>query len=283
MKKITLKIEAPKCGASSEILRQTIAAHLGAELEYVGGRLAILPPDVKAVVNKVNKTISETYKKLTIPWIGTERVCADDKAELIADEINEVAKNGALLIQEQAEALRARMPELRAALGKGADMVELPDPDDFKLSVTVGIGEPTAAGRGLPRNATEAQVSAALSKAEGYENLINHLIELSEKVGPGKEGSAAALRFKEDAATAAALGVVDKSILHNLNKLTANLLAAGKSGAKKSAAKAALVTAITEGAIDPNTEQTEAQVEKGEVTDAEVVSENPTDAAIALI
>lgn len=277
MKKITLKIEAPKCGASSDELRQFIADNLGADLDYVGGRLAILPPDTKAVVAKCRRAVRETYEKLTIPWIGTERVCADNKVDLVIDEINRVAESSAKLIEEQADALKTRLPDVIQALGKGANMVELPDPENFKLTVTVGYGEPTAAGRGLPKDANEVEVSKAIAKAEGYENLIEHLINLTEKIGPGKEGSTAALRFKEDAATAAELGVVDKNVLHKLNQLTAGLLSVGKAGSKKSAAKAALVTAIAESAVDPenSTEET--------TEETTYVAGDVADDAIALI
>jgi hypothetical protein len=116
----------------------------------------------------------------------------------------------------------------------------------------VSDGEPSKAGRGLPRDATQAQVAEAVAVGKGYEAVIDHLISLAEKVGPGKEGNAAALRLKEDAATAAKLGAVNKEMLGKLNHLTAALLKAGTGGAKKAAAKAAVVTAITDGATTAN-------------------------------
>jgi hypothetical protein len=286
MKTITVKIDAPKCGASSDSLRELLAETLGANAEYVGARLTILPPDTKAAVSKIKKDIRKAVEDNTLLWIGGERVAEDNKVAMIEDTITEATEVGRRIIAEHAESLRVRLPELRAALGKGADLVELPDPDNFKLTVTMGVSEPTAiTKKGLPRNATEANVAVAIQKGKGYDAVIDHLLALVDKVGTGKDGSAAALRIKEDAATAAKLGAVDKEQIHKLNQLTAKLLAAGKGGAKKAAAKAALVTAITDAA--QTAEATEPTPDDGEaVSNAEVVSEAPQnieDAAIALI
>lgn len=248
MKKLMLKINAPKCGASSDQLKQALADVLGAELSYIGARLNILPPDVKTVVNNAVKMVRKVYEDNTLPWIGTERVCADEKLDIIKDEIESTMAKAKGIVEEQRQAMSTWLPQVRQALGKGAEMVALPDPNDFTITHEVIDGEPSKAGRGLPRDATQAEVAEAVSVGKGYEAVIDHLIGLAEKVGPGKEGNAAALRLKEDAATAAKLGAVNKDMLNKLNTLTAALLKAGTGGAKKAAAKAAVVTAITDGA-----------------------------------
>lgn len=252
MKKIMLKINAPKCGASSDTLKQALADVLGAELSYIGARLNILPPDVKSVVNNAVKMVRKVYEDNTLPWIGTERVCADEKLDIIKDEIEAAMAKAKGIVEEQRQAMSTWLPQVKTALGKGAEMVALPDPNDFTITHEVSDGEPSKAGRGLPRDASQAQVAEAVAVGKGYEAVIDHLIGLAEKVGPGKEGNAAALRLKEDAATAAKLGAVDKEMLGKLNHLTAALLKAGTGGAKKAAAKAAVVTAITDGATTAN-------------------------------
>lgn len=251
MKKIMLKINAPKCGASSDQLKQVLADVLGADRSYIGARLSILPPDVKSVVNNAVKMVRKVYEQ-TLPWIGNERVCADEKVDIIIEEIESAMAKAKAIIEEQRQAMSTWLPQVRQALGKGADMVALPDPNDFTITHEVSVGEPSKAGRGLPRDATQAEVAEAVAVGKGYEAVIDHLIGLAEKVGPGKEGNAAALRLKEDAATAAKLGAVNKEMLGKLNRLTAALLKAGTGGAKKAAAKAAVVTAIMDGAATAN-------------------------------
>jgi hypothetical protein len=251
MKKIILKINAPKCGASSDQLKQVLADVLGADRSYIGARLSILPPDVKSVVNNAVKMVRKVYEENTLPWIGNERVCADEKLDIIKEEIESAMAKAKGIIEEQRQAMSTWLPQVRQALGKGADMVALPDPNDFTITHEVIVGEPSKAGRGLPRDATQAEVAEAVAVGKGYEAVIDHLIGLAEKIGPGKEGNAAALRLKEDAATAAKLGAVNKEMLSKLNHLTAALLKAG-GGAKKAAAKAAVVTAITDGAATAN-------------------------------
>lgn len=252
MKKIMLKINAPKCGASSDQLKQVLADVLGADRSYIGARLSILPPDVKSVVNNAVKMVRKVYEDNTLPWIGNERVCADEKLDIIKEEIESAMAKAKGIIEEQRQAMSTWLPQVRQALGKGADMIALPDPNDFTITHEVSDGEPSKAGRGLPRDATQAEVAEAVAVGKGYEAVIDHLIGLAEKVGPGKEGNAAALRLKEDAATAAKLGAVNKEMLGKLNHLTAALLKAGTGGAKKAAAKAAVVTAITDGAATAN-------------------------------
>lgn len=291
MKAITLKITAPKCGASSDELREALATALGASTEYVGARLSILPPDVKAVVAKAVKMVKQARLEYTIPWIGDEQVCTDDKAELAIEAIDLATEKAVAMIAEQAQAMSVWLPKVESALGAGASMVELPDPKEFTIKVTRAIGEASKSGKGLPRDATQAQVAEAMNKGAGYEALILHLTTLAEKISAGgKKGAAAALRLKEDAATAAKLGAVDKSMLANLNKLTAVLLSAG-AGAKKVAAKAAVITAISDAATDAG-DSTEDELldepldEGEEVTaeDAEVIEEpSEQDDAIALI
>ena len=268
MKTITVKITAPKCGATSDQLKEALAQVLGANVEYVGARLSVMPPDVKTIVNGAVKSITKTLKENTLPWIGNERVVADEKVDLIIDELNGSAEKAKKIIEEQAGAMKVWLPQVRTALGKGVDMVELPDPNDFKLDVVIGQSEPSKAGKGLPRDANQAEAAAALAKGSGYENLIDHLLALADKVGPGKDGSAAALRLKNDTATAVKLGAVDKAMIDKINLLTGKLLLAGKSGAKKAAAKAGLVTAIT----DASNVGEEGEL-KGAVEDAEVVVE----------
>ena len=75
--------------------------------------------------------------------------------------------------------------------------------------------------------------------------MIDHLIGLAEQIGPGKEGSAAALRLKEDAATAAKIGAVDKEMVGKLNKLVGAVLTATGNAARKGA-KAKIVSAVVE-------------------------------------
>ena len=251
MKKIMLKINAPKCGASSDQLKQVLADVLGADRSYIGARLSILPADVKSVVNNAVKMVRRVHEENTLPWIGNERVCPDEKVDIVIEEIESAMAKAKAIIEEQRQAMSTWLPQVRQALGKGADMVALPDPNDFTIEVEISTGEPSKAGRGLPRDATQAEVAEAVAVGKGYEAVIDHLIGLAEKVGPGKEGNAAALRLKEDAATAAKLGAVNKEMLSKLNHLTAALLKAG-GGAKKAAAKAAVVTAITDGAATAN-------------------------------
>jgi hypothetical protein len=173
-------------------------------------------------------------------------VCADEKADIVIEEIEEVTKKAVAIIEEQAKAMTVWLPKVKTALGKGADLVELPVVENFKITVTHNVCDPSKAGRGLPKNATEAQIAEAQGKAAGYESVIDHLITLAGKVGPGKKGSEAALRLKEDMATATKLGAVNPDTIKKLNALTTSLLAAGKGGTKQKAAQAALVTGIAE-------------------------------------
>jgi len=248
MKTIVLKITAPKCGASSDALREAFAAAIGADVDMVGGRLAVMPPDVKKIVSEASAVVRKTLHEHTLPWIGTERVCVDSKIDIATEEIEAAGKKAVAKIEEQAKAMKVWLPKVKKALGKGADMVDLPVAADFKMTVSVGKGEATDAGEGLPKNATAVQINQAKNKGDGFEAVINHLISLAQKVGPGKAGSQAALKLKEDAATAVALGAVDANTLKLLNKLTGAVLVAGKSGATKAAASAALVTGIANGA-----------------------------------
>jgi len=272
MKTITVKITAPKCGASSEALNDALANVLGADLTYVKARLAIMPPDVKTIIANATKMIKKTLEDGSLPWIGSERVVADEKVDILKDELDNVSEKAKKIIDEQASAMKVWLPQVEKALGAGASMIELPDANDFKLEVVIGVGEPSKAGRGLPRDASQADAAAAIAKGSGYENLIDHLLTLADKVGPGKDGSAAALRLKNDTATAVKLGAVDKAMIDKINLLTGKLLLAGKSGAKKAAAKAGLVTAITDASnVDEDGELKGAE-------EAEVVEPVATDA-----
>ena len=269
MKMITLKIAAPKCGASSDALREALALALDADVDMVGARLSVMPADVKKVVSDASSIVKKVWHENTLPWIGTERVCPDNKLDIVMDEIEAAGKTAIGKIEEQGKAMKVWLPKVKKALGKGADMIELPVAADFKMTVSVGKGEPTNAGKGLPKNATQVQINQAKHKGDGFENIVNHLIGLAQKVGPGKAGSMAALKLKEDAATAVSLGAVDANTIKLLNKLTAGLLAAGKGGTKQAAAKAALVTGIANGATkasdgdDKATKKTPAEAAKG--------------------
>ena len=134
MKKIMLKINAPKCGASSDQLKQVLADVLGADRSYIGARLNILPPDVKSVVNNAVKMVRKVYEENTLPWIGNERVCADEKLDIIKDEIESAMTKAKGIVEEQRQAMSTWLPQVRQALGKGADMVALPDPNDFTIT-----------------------------------------------------------------------------------------------------------------------------------------------------
>ena len=245
MKKITLKISAPKCGATSDELKSVLADALGAEGTYVNARVAILPPDIKARIRNAVKAVREVYERNTLPWIQTERVCTDEREELVKEEVMESVKKAKDEMVEIANTMNVWLPTVKSALGRGAEMVALPDPNDFTIDVEVSTGEPSKAGRGLPRDATQAEVAEAVSRAKGYEAVIDHLIGLAEQIGPGKEGSAAALRLKEDAATAAKIGAVDKEMLGKLNKLVGAVLTASGNAARKGA-KAKIVSAVVE-------------------------------------
>ena len=170
-------------------------------------------------------------------------------------------------------------------------MVALPDPNDFTIDVEVSTGEPSKAGCGLPRDATQAEVAEAVSKAKGYEAVIDHLIGLAEQIGPGKEGSAAALRLKEDAATAAKIGAVDKEMVSKLNKLVCAVLTATGNAARKGA-KAKIVSAVVEsGEKAAKQEEEDAANKQGEdnteetapVEQSKPTQEGNVDAAIDLI
>ena len=246
MKRIVLNIKTPKCGASSEALRSALATALGADEDLVGANLSIVPPDVKQIILKAARTIKDAWEAGTLPWIGNERVCADEKADIVTDEIEEATKKAVAIVEEQAKAMRVWLPKVKKALGKGADLVALPVVENFKITVTHKVTDPSKAGKGLPKDATDAQIAEAQCKAAGYESVIDHLITLAGKVGPGKKGSEAALRLKENMATATSLGAVNPDTIKKLNGLTTALLAAGKGGIKQKAAKAALVTGIVE-------------------------------------
>ena len=261
MKVIEISIKAPKCGASSEALKSAFAVMLGADEGYVGARLAIMPPDVKSVINGAVKSVNKVYKDLTLPWIGTKRVCEDNKVEIVKEEINNAANKAKKIIAEQREAMRIWLPKVVSALGDGASLIELPDPNDFDLTVLVSSSEPEKATKGMVKSATDVETNKAIAKGVGYENLINHLVEQVEKIGNGKKASAAALRFKEDANTAAKMGAVDKEQLVQINSLIGALLKAGNNAVKKAGAKAAVVSAIIDSATPPETE-TEAEVEE---------------------
>lgn len=255
MKNITLKIKAPKCGASSEELRDLLANTLGAEVDYVGARLSILPPDVKKTINKAKKAIKDTWISNTLPWIGNERVVPEHKMDIVVEEIRAVHERVKQNVAEEAEAMKVWLPQVKAALGRGADMIELPDPSDFKIEIAIGCDDATAAGEGLPKDASHAELTVSAQKGEGYEALIDHLIDTADKIGSSKQGAQAALRLKDDAATAAKMGIVDKKMLEKLNQLTGKLLSAGKSKRKQATAKAALVTAIGEAATSDSVEE----------------------------
>jgi len=246
MKRIILNVKTPKCGASSEALRSALAVAIGADEDLVGANLSIVPPDVKQIIQKAARTIKETWDAGTLPWIGNERVCADEKADIVIEEIEEVTKKAVAIIEEQAKAMTVWLPKVKKALGKGADLVELPVVENFRITVTHKVVDPSKAGRGLPKDATEAQIAEAQGKAAGYESVIDHLITLAGKVGPGKKGSEAALRLKEDMATATKLGAVNSDTIKKLNTLVTVVLAAGKGGTKQKAARAALVTGLAE-------------------------------------
>lgn len=292
MKKVTLKISAPKCGATSDELKSVLSEALGAEGTYVNARVSILPPDIKARIRNAVKAIREVYEKNTLPWIQTERVCADEKEELVKEEVMETANKAKAEMVEIANTMNVWLPTVKSALGRGAEMVALPDPNDFTIEVDINTGEPSKAGRGLPRDATQAEVAEAVSKAKGYEAVIDHLIGLAEQIGPGKEGSAAALRLKEDAATAAKIGAVDKEMVGKLNKLVGAVLTATGNAARKGA-KAKIVSAVVESGekAAKQEEEEDAANKQGEdnteetapVEQSKPTQEDKVDAAIDLI
>ena len=292
MKKVTLKISAPKCGATSDELKSVLSEALGAEGTYVNARVSILPPDIKARIRNAVKAIREVYERNTLPWILTERVCTDEREELVKEEVMESVKKAKDEMVEIANTMNVWLPTVKSALGKGAEMVALPDPNDFTIDVEVNTGEPTKAGRGLPRDATQAEVAEAVSKAKGYEAVIDHLIGLAEQIGPGKEGSAAALRLKEDAATAAKIGAVDKEMVGKLNKLVGAVLTASGNAARKGA-KAKIVSAVVESGekaakqeeeeAAANTQGEDNTEETAPVEQSKPTQEDKVDAAIDLI
>ena len=293
MKKVTLKISAPKCGATSDELKSVLSEALGADGTYCNARVSILPPDIKARIRNAVKAIREVYEKNTLPWILTERVCTDEREELVKEEVMESVKKAKDEMVEIANTMNVWLPTVKSALGRGAEMVALPDPNDFTIDVDVSTGEPSKAGRGLPRDATQAEVAEAVSKAKGYEAVIDHLIGLAEQIGPGKEGSAAALRLKEDAATAAKIGAVDKEMVGKLNKLVGAVLTATGNAARKGA-KAKIVSAVVESgekAAKQEEEQEDAADKQGEdnteetapVEQSKPAQEGKVDAAIDLI
>lgn len=291
MKKVTLKISAPKCGATSDELKTVLSEALGADGTYCNARVSILPPDIKARIRNAVKAIREVYEKNTLPWILTERVCTDEREELVKEEVMESVKKAKDEMVEIANTMNVWLPTVKSALGRGAEMVALPDPNDFTIDVEINTGEPTKAGRGLPRDATQAEVAEAVSKAKGYEAVIDHLIGLAEQIGPGKEGSAAALRLKEDAATAAKIGAVDKEMVGKLNKLVGAVLTATGSAARKGA-KAKIVSAVVEsGEKAAKQEEEDAANKQGEdnteetapVEQSKPTQEGNVDAAIDLI
>ena len=291
MKKVTLKISAPKCGATSDELKSVLSEALGAEGTYVNARVSILPPDIKARIRNAVKAIREVYERNTLPWILTERVCTDEREELVKEEVMESVKKAKDEMVEIANTMNVWLPTVKSALGRGAEMVALPDPNDFTIDVEVSTGEPSKAGRGLPRDATQAEVAEAVSKAKGYEAVIDHLIGLAEQIGPGKEGSAAALRLKEDAATAAKIGAVDKEMLGKLNKLVGAVLTAAGNAARKGA-KAKIVSAVVESGekaakqeedAAANTQGEDNTEETAPVEQSKPTQEGKVDAAIDLI
>lgn len=292
MKKVTLKISAPKCGATSDELKSVLSDALGAEGTYVNARVAILPPDIKARIRNAVKAIREVYERNTLPWILTERVCTDEREELVKEEVMESVNKAKAEMVEIANTMDVWLPTVKSALGRGAEMVDLPDRNDFTIEVEISSGEPTKAGRGLPRDASQAEVAEAVSKAKGYEAVIDHLIGLAEQIGPGKEGSAAALRLKEDAATAAKIGAVDKEMVGKLNKLVCAVLTATGNAARKGA-KAKIVSAVVEsGEKAAKQEEEDAAANKqGEdnteetapVEESKPTQEDKVDAAIDLI
>ena len=292
MKKVTLKISAPKCGATSDELKSVLSEALGAEGTYVNARVSILPPDIKARIRNAVKAIREVYERNTLPWILTERVCTDEREELVKEEVMESVKKAKDEMVEIANTMNVWLPTVKTALGRGAEMVALPDPNDFTIDVEVNTGEPTKAGRGLPRDATQAEVAEAVSKAKGYEAVIDHLIGLAEQIGPGKEGSAAALRLKEDAATAAKIGAVDKEMVSKLNKLVGAVLTASGNAARKGA-KAKIVSAVVESGEKAakqeeeedaaNTQGEDNTEETAPVEQSKPTQEDKVDAAIDLI
>ena len=292
MKKVTLKISAPKCGATSDELKSVLSEALGAEGTYVNARVSILPPDIKARIRNAVKAIREVYERNTLPWIQTERVCTDEREELVKEEVMESVKKAKDEMVEIANTMNVWLPTVKSALGRGAEMVALPDPNDFTIEVEVNTGEPTKAGRGLPRDATQAEVAEAVSKAKGYEAVIDHLIGLAEQIGPGKEGSAAALRLKEDAATAAKIGAVDKEMVGKLNKLVGAVLTATGNAARKGA-KAKIVSAVVESGekaakqeeedAAANTQGEDNTEETAPVEQSKPAQEGKVDAAIDLI
>ena len=292
MKKVTLKISAPKCGATSDELKSVLSEALGAEGTYVNARVSILPPDIKARIRNAVKAIREVYEKNTLPWILTERVCTDEREELVKEEVMESVKKAKDEMVEIANTMNVWLPTVKSALGKGAEMVALPDPNDFTIEVDINTGEPSKAGRGLPRDATQAEVAEAVSKAKAYEAVIDHLIGLAEQIGPGKEGSAAALRLKEDAATAAKIGAVDKEMVSKLNKLVGAVLTASGNAARKGA-KAKIVSAVVESGEKAakqeeeedaaNTQGEDNTEETAPVEQSKPTQEGNVDAAIGLI
>ena len=292
MKKVTLKISAPKCGATSDELKSVLSEALGAEGTYVNARVSILPPDIKARIRNAVKAIREVYERNTLPWIQTERVCTDEREELVKEEVMESVNKAKAEMVEIANTMNVWLPTVKSALGRGAEMVALPDPNDFTIEVDINTGEPSKAGRGLPRDATQAEVAEAVSKAKGYEAVIDHLIGLAEQIGPGKEGSAAALRLKEDAATAAKIGAVDKEMVGKLNKLVGAVLTATGNAARKGA-KAKIVSAVVESGEKAakqeeeedaaNTQAKDNTEETAPVEQSKPTQEDKADAAIDLI
>ena len=292
MKKVTLKISAPKCGATSDELKSVLSEALGAEGTYVNARVSILPPDIKARIRNAVKAIREVYERNTLPWILTERVCTDEREELVKEEVMESVKKAKDEMVEIANTMNVWLPTVKSALGRGAEMVALPDPNDFTIEVDINTGEPTKAGRGLPRDASQAEIAEAVSKAKGYEAVIDHLIGLAEQIGPGKEGSAAALRLKEDAATAAKIGAVDKEMVGKLNKLVGAVLTATGNAARKGA-KAKIVSAVVESGekaakqeeedAAANTQGEDNTEETAPVEQSKPAQEGKVDAAIDLI
>ena len=291
MKKVTLKISAPKCGATSDELKSVLSEALGAEGTYVNARVSILPPDIKARIRNAVKAIREVYERNTLPWILTERVCTDEREELVKEEVMESVKKAKDEMVEIANTMNVWLPTVKSALGRGAEMVALPDPNDFTIEVDINTGEPSKAGRGLPRDASQAEIAEAVSKAKGYEAVIDHLIGLAEQIGPGKEGSAAALRLKEDAATAAKIGAVDKEMLGKLNKLVGAVLTAAGNAARKGA-KAKIVSAVVESGekaakqeedAAANTQGEDNTEETAPVEQSKPTQEGKVDAAIDLI
>lgn len=262
MKEVTLTIQMPKVGATSGELVKTLTDELGAETEYVSARLKIIPPDIVAQMRKAVKGIREAFENNTLEWIGC-RVCEKSKLDILQDEVDAAKKTAKGVFAEIARNMNVWLPKVKSALGKGAEMVELPDPNAFDIEAIVGVkGKPVNAGKGLPKSATDAKVSEALSRAKGYEAVIDHLTKLAEKVEPGKKGGEAALKLKADLATAAKIGAVDKAQIETINRLVgAVLTATGTIGRK--GAKAALVGEIIGSASETTGETTTGETTEG--------------------